>query len=224
MRRLTAIALAIGIALFTACGRQPAQTETTQAAASQRAADIAQTVLTETEQTVSETQTETQTVTATTTQPPVTTTQPPVTMTPHTSLTLPDPQPPEVGSAAFTARRVRVNREYDQKFETTAVAVESRAQLRDAVAAVRNVLPDDIAAYTDAWFTTHRLIVITLQESSGSVRHDVRSVAYTTDGVQVTVKRSVPDVQTCDVAHWLLFIELDDTRLRGGDPVAVTVQ
>ena len=233
MRKIIALLLAVSAFWITACARQPAQTETTHTPASQSAADDARIAQPQEPQTSIGTQLPAEdTSAADVTMPSVTTTNapelpalPPETTThPHTSHTPPDPQPPEAGSVPFTVHSVRVNREYEPKFVPGAVVAENTEQLRDAVAFAVKVPQDDIAAYTDEWFGTHRLIVVALQESSGSNRHDVRKVSYDEDGAQVTIKRLCPDVSTCDVAHWLLFIELADTRLHGGDPVELTIQ
>lgn len=238
MRRFTALALAVCAVLITACGRQPMHAETTNATASQNASDDVQIVLPETTQTVSETQKPSETETApTTAQPPVTTTperttQPPETTTQRSSDTDNDfeRQPPESGSAPFTAKYIRIYRSYEDYFTPTAVVAENREQLDDALRSAANenqtdvVPPDDVAAYTDEWFCTHRLIVITLQESSGSYRHNVRKVTYTDDGAAIKISRSHPSVCTCDIAHWILFIELPDTRMHGGDPVELMLK
>lgn len=233
MRRLTALGLVVCAVLFTACGRQPTRMETTDAP-SQRVADDAQIALPETTQTLPETQTET---TSTTVQPsdaatklPAATQPPETTEQPYTAVDDFELQPPETGSAPFTVKYIRIYRDYARDFTPTAAAAENRAQLNDALRSAADerqkdvVRPDDVAAYTDEWFRTHRLIVVALQENSGSCRHDVRKVTYTDGGATVKISRSLPSVSTCDIAHWILFIELSDTRLRGGDPVELILQ
>ncbi len=63
----------------------------------------------------------------------------------------------------------------------------------------------DIAAYDDAWFKTHQLIVVPVDEGSGSVRHKVLLV--TEKGI--VINRLAPEVGTADMASWRIFIELD---------------
>ncbi len=221
MRRFTALGLAFLVLLLAACGRQAAVTGTSETAAA--AADDMQIALPEMTQAVSETQPSTETTTApTTTMQPSTTTQPPAT----TSMEMDEAelhQPPESGSVPFTAKYVRISRRYESAFEPTKTVVDSRDNLESLLAetnAYSGTSPQEEAdAYTDDWFGTHRLIVIALQESSGSIRHNVQKVTYTGNGAAVKIKRMTPQVQTCDVAHWLILIELPDVRLHGGDPV-----
>ena len=221
MRRFTALALAGLVFLSASCGRQPAIPETTDAA-SLTAADDSGIALPETTQTISESPSQTETA-STTEKPPVTTARAPETTTlpPSTTTAVIDEsklsQPPEDGSVPFTARTVRMYSAYREGFEPSAVVAASQSDLRDATVDA----PDSAADYTDEWFATHRLIVITLQENSGSVRHNVRKVAYTGNGASFKIERLRPDVGTCDIAHWLIFIELPDTHLHAGDPVEI---
>ena len=227
MRKTAALALAALMLLLAACTREPASAAVTQADASLFAADGAQAARPQTTQAVTETerptesQTEVQTEARTETQTRVSATHVPFLTTNPPETTL----PPENGSASFTAHRFRFYREYGQDFDTPAAVADSRDALDalltsySASAYPNSLRADDFAAYTDEWFGTHRLIVVCVQESSGSVGHDVRSVDYTSSGAAVTIKRTVPQVQTCDIAHWLLCIELPDTHLKSGDAV-----
>ena len=63
----------------------------------------------------------------------------------------------------------------------------------------------DIAAYDDAWFKTHQLIVVPVDEGSGSVRHKVLLVTKES----IVINRLAPEVGTADMASWRIFIELD---------------
>ena len=180
--------------------------------------------------------TTTQPPATTTPQPPVTTTQPPDTTTttqkpPVTSRFIDEEllnQPPEDGSAPFTAKYIPVYNSNAQLGEPNTKAVETRDELKNLLSSpnaegrtisFRNTETNYIANYTDEWFETHRLIVIEMQVGSGSYRYNVRRVEYTDSGATVKVKLLCPNVCTCDIAHWLIFIELPDTRLRSGDPV-----
>ncbi len=64
-----------------------------------------------------------------------------------------------------------------------------------------------ISKYTEDYFKSHSLVMILLQESSGSNRHNVRS-AEVQDGVlTVTVERILPEMGTCDMAQWHILLE-----------------
>lgn len=59
--------------------------------------------------------------------------------------------------------------------------------------------------YDDAYFAQHYLILILLEESSGSIRHRVTHLSDQ-DGVTVTIERQIPEDGTCDMAEWHILI------------------
>ncbi len=64
--------------------------------------------------------------------------------------------------------------------------------------------------YDNDWFMTHKLIAVNISEGSGSISHKVTDL--TSD--YVTIERTVPMMQTCDMAEWDILIELDrDQRI-----------
>lgn len=75
---------------------------------------------------------------------------------------------------------------------------------------------DAIDKYDVKFFEEHCLMIILLEEGSGSVRHEVTSVtAYPSildrvaDFIKPSIKRIVPEVGTCDMAEWHILIEMD---------------
>ena len=67
---------------------------------------------------------------------------------------------------------------------------------------------DAIERYDNAWFADRQLIVVLLEEGSGSVRHWVTDVKGGAD-TEVSVSRMVPEVGTDDMAEWHILIEVD---------------
>ncbi len=64
--------------------------------------------------------------------------------------------------------------------------------------------------YDDAFFKEHRLILILLEESSGSNRHRVTAVRQNADGkLTVDIENIIPETGTCDMALWHIFAETD---------------
>ena len=64
--------------------------------------------------------------------------------------------------------------------------------------------------YDAAFFETKFLLLILLQEGSGSITHQVTAVAQTPEGkLEVSVASNVPEVGTSDMAHWHIFVELE---------------
>ena len=68
--------------------------------------------------------------------------------------------------------------------------------------------------YDDAYFENNNLVLIILQESSGSVRHEITDVHAQRDekgtvlGWNISINSIVPEAVTDDVAQWHLFLEI----------------
>lgn len=63
--------------------------------------------------------------------------------------------------------------------------------------------------YDEAFFTENYLLFVLLEEYSGSIRHEVRSVEQTTEGLlSISIDRKVPEVGTDDMAQWHIIFEL----------------
>ena len=68
--------------------------------------------------------------------------------------------------------------------------------------------------YDDTYFERQNLVLIVLEEGSGSVRHKITDVRNRWDengaslGWNITINRIVPDVATDDMAQWHLFLEV----------------
>ena len=62
--------------------------------------------------------------------------------------------------------------------------------------------------YDGAYFEDHILIMVLLEEASGSNRHKVQSVNVSADGqCRIYIDRIVPEAGTCDMAEWHILIE-----------------
>lgn len=63
--------------------------------------------------------------------------------------------------------------------------------------------------YDDAYFEDQVLVMVLLEESSGSNRHQVQSIAWSEQNKKLTVyiETIVPEAGTCDMATWHIFIE-----------------
>ena len=63
--------------------------------------------------------------------------------------------------------------------------------------------------YDETFFEKNYLIFVLLEEGSGSIRHEVRSVQQTTDKkISISIDRKVPEVGTSDMAEWHIILEL----------------
>ena len=63
--------------------------------------------------------------------------------------------------------------------------------------------------YDETFFTDSYLLFVLLEEPSGSIRHEVRSVEQTRDGLlSLSIDRRVPEAGTEDMAQWHILFEL----------------
>lgn len=65
--------------------------------------------------------------------------------------------------------------------------------------------------YADSYFEKNYLILVALQEPSGSNRHEIRQVIvdFGEQDTEIWLDRIVPEVGTDDMAQWHLFVELE---------------
>lgn len=64
--------------------------------------------------------------------------------------------------------------------------------------------------YDESFFEGHYLLLVLLEEGSGSVRHQVEKVSVEPEGqINISVTSLVPEVGTCDMAQWHLILELE---------------
>lgn len=99
--------------------------------------------------------------------------------------------------------------------------IRSRGELQAALTgetAQDGALPDR----DEAFFADHELVLILLEEGSGSIDHEIMDVKTGPDGVTVAIRRIVPEICTADMAAWLLVLELP-AGTAGDASVALTI-
>ena len=62
--------------------------------------------------------------------------------------------------------------------------------------------------YNEEFFTEGSLIILYLEEGSGSIRHSIGLVGIEKDQLSVTVTSKVPEVFTDDMAYWAILIPI----------------
>lgn len=63
--------------------------------------------------------------------------------------------------------------------------------------------------YTEDFFKENCLVLVLVEEGSGSIRHEVTKVCKTAEGLtEVHVRSIVPECGTCDMALWHIIVEL----------------
>jgi hypothetical protein len=69
------------------------------------------------------------------------------------------------------------------------------------------IFKDSIEKYTDGFFTDHYLVIVLLEENSGSIRHEVEKID---EQGNIFIKRILPgDYMTADMAEWHIVIEIN---------------
>lgn len=73
---------------------------------------------------------------------------------------------------------------------------------------------DEAKNYDEEWFKENDLLLVVLQEPSGSNRHEITGVTEHSDGsYSVSIRRLIPLSGTEDMAGWHLFIDLKQGKL-----------
>jgi len=62
--------------------------------------------------------------------------------------------------------------------------------------------------YDACFFESSYLVLVLLEEGSGSVRHEVAGLEQAGDAITVKIKRNVPEIGTDDMAQWHIILEL----------------
>jgi len=80
-------------------------------------------------------------------------------------------------------------------------------------------LESALKQYDESFFRTGSLVLILITEGSGSNSHSVdRNLMYAEKGrLHVTVKRTVPEIGTCDMAYWTILIPVQKSFYDGDD-------
>jgi len=73
---------------------------------------------------------------------------------------------------------------------------------------------DACDCYDEAFFKNQALVLVLLEEGSGSIRHKVTEVLSQPDGTfTLNIQTITPEVGTCDMAEWHIFVELPADEL-----------
>lgn len=127
---------------------------------------------------------------------------------------------------AFEAQYIRTDGYSEDRSYPYHTVISSRAELEAYYEAYKdiynlerreNVYADSTIGfldacdkYDDAYFERQNLVLIVLQEGSGSIRHEITDVRRNMEngGWDITIDSKSPEVETCDMAQWHLFLEV----------------
>ena len=86
--------------------------------------------------------------------------------------------------------------------------IKSVEDFNNYVSEFNNEFANEREKYDEKHFEEKALIVLLLEEGSGSTTHTVNDLVMSEDGkLYVYIDRNVPEVGTCDMAYWHIFIE-----------------
>lgn len=115
---------------------------------------------------------------------------------------------------AFTAQYTRTDAAGDTEDFPAILVLRSYAEFTDYVEAHREEFQLDLefipacSRYDEEYFTKNDLIIIRLEEGSGSIRHEVTDVLQDDTGWQVRIDRVTPEECTDDMAQWHILLEI----------------
>ena len=128
----------------------------------------------------------------------------------------PDLSDHKTGVVGLSAKYVRVNGGSQTEYPAT-MLIESKTELEEFLSRQDQVslttldtMREAVSSYDAAWFGSHYLLMVFLEEPSGSIRHEVRDLFRDVPPkCVVTIDRIVPETGTADMAYWYIFIELN---------------
>lgn len=130
-----------------------------------------------------------------------------------------DPVDGDTDVYAFQAQEVRTNKTNSVKrIYPVVTVIRSRQELEKYYEAnsvnfsLDGAFTELMKAYDEAYFEAKDLILVLLEENSGSVRHEITGFKPLHNGEgdwQITCKRKVPEIGTTDMAQWHIFVEVE---------------
>ena len=114
-------------------------------------------------------------------------------------------------ACSYTGRNAQVV--YTQYDENTKDGVyyiiDSVEELNDYITeGHENRLSKNVEGYDSLFFESKSLVLVLISEGSGSVSHKLKDVKINGDVIDVTVKRNVPEIGTCDMAECTVMFEI----------------
>ncbi|MCD7771455.1 MAG: hypothetical protein LUH23_05155 [Oscillospiraceae bacterium] len=110
------------------------------------------------------------------------------------------------------------------------VVIRSQSQLEDVRESLNLTIADNVdttwglltAKYTDDWFNENDLILLLLEEPSGSINPYVTDVTRDEDrNYTISINDDYPEVATADMAYWYVLVEIDGIKVNPNARVEV---
>lgn len=157
------------------------------------------------------------------------------TVPPQTEQPTGQPTKPADGAVAFHSQMIRTNGWFDGAEYPIATVIGSRAELDDYYKKNKDRFTFDDAygddctvsfrdacgKYDDAFFASHDIILVAIQEGSGSIRHRLTGVTAADGGLRIDIQSVCPYLCSADMAQWHLFVEVDKGIAPDADGIRV---
>lgn len=120
-------------------------------------------------------------------------------------------QPASESQNGFSVQYIRTDGYHESAVYPLLTVISSRGELEKYYDANKNkyaLSPAFDAAtekYTGEFFLENYLVIVLLEEGSGSVRHEVEEIG---ENGEILISRLQPGIGTCDMAEWHVIIEL----------------
>ncbi len=72
---------------------------------------------------------------------------------------------------------------------------------------------DETDKYDEEFFKENSLIFVITENGSGSIRHNVKNVEYSQFKTVITIKNTVPEICTDDMAYWHIFVSVPKSAI-----------
>lgn len=150
----------------------------------------------------------------------------PITPTPGQKVISPGITISPGSSIAFDYKRIRTN-SYNSGIESPKVImIHSKKELDDYYKSVSGSFQIDsfkeaMEAYDDKWFNSNLLILVVLEENSGSIGHKVTSVSSNNNILEINITRIIPEIGTWDMAQYHILIGISLSDYNGETPKVV---
>ncbi len=128
-----------------------------------------------------------------------------------------------VGALLQSVQYVRTESAYlgDQKRDSQTTLLSTLAELEGYSGGLGTAFAAACEAYDEDYFAAHDLLVLALEEPSGSIRHEVLSLRPGEKGWVIDLRTIVPEVGTMDLAQWHILMELSKGQIQKDDPIVV---
>ena len=110
---------------------------------------------------------------------------------------------------------IRTNWSSPSIFSPIVTVISSRHEVKNYFEPVSDFcccvnIVDTLMRYSDDYFTNNFIVIVKLDENSGSIKHNVEKID---EYGKIFINRIIPEIGTDDMARWNILIELNNIYL-----------